>query len=473
MGVICHGQDSTNENELIRNINNNPIFLEKKTLDKIIKIQKKCRYFLSKKKLLNLKKSSKEDIFKELDTKKLIDFNKILECKSEIYYNKLIFSNKIKPFEELIKENKDIQKKLDLIKNNSFNFPFYVQDSEDKVYKGSWNFNKNYHGYGIIYEFNSKKERDSKTEGIFEDGFLNGFGRIFLSNDEMLIGEFKYNKLNGSGEYYRNDGSIYKGGFFDGLPQGNGEEIFNNGSTFTGFYLAGKKKHGKFLWKNGNFYQGDFFNDMFHGYGIYKWGGVNEGGGRTYEGNWKDGKMEGKGKLMFVDGSYYEGEFVEGKKWGKGIYVWNKEKYYDGEWKNDKQNGYGVYYKNGNKLKGYWVKGKIISNYKKANKNLVNISPENKHKTIEGAKNLSTNEGGNNNDINMISICTSPFNTIRSEIQEANLKKLKKNNTHVYISKKIKGKKFLGTVKKNNDFNNNNNINNKEENIVNNINNIK
>ena len=99
---------------------------------------------------------------------------------------------------------------------------------------------------------------------------------------------------------------------------------------------------------------------------------------------WKKGKIEEKGKLVLIDGSYYDGEFIEGKKSGKGLYVWNKEKYYDEEWKNDKRNGYEVYYKNWNKLKGFWVNGKLISNYKKLNNNnnIYIISPDNKHRTI-------------------------------------------------------------------------------------------
>ena len=117
----------------------------------------------------------------------MIDYNKILECKSEQYYNKLLSSKKIQPFEELLKKNKFIQKKLSLIDKYSFNFPFNVEISEDKIYKGSWNYNKKFHGYGIIYEFNSQKEKDSKTEGIFNEGLLNSFGRIFLSNEEMIM----------------------------------------------------------------------------------------------------------------------------------------------------------------------------------------------------------------------------------------------------------------------------------------------
>ena len=446
MGVICHGP-SVNFEKDITKVNIRRIFLEKKTLEKIIKIQRNYKRHKSKHHLLSLRKELKEKIFNELDEKKLIDLNKILESKSEQYYNKLISSKKIRPFEELIKMYKNTQKELDLINNNSFIFPFNVEISEEKIYKGSWSFNKNFHGYGVLYEFNYEKKKDSKTEGIFNEGSLNGLGRIFLSNEEMLIGDFIFNKLNGSGQYFRNDGSIYKGSFFDGLPQGNGQEIFKNESRFTGFYLAGKKKHGKFLWKNGNFYQGDFHDDLFHGYGVYKWG--NE---RTYEGNWKEGKMDGKGKLVLVDGSYYDGEFVKGKKSGKGLYVWNKEKYYDGEWKNDKQNGYGVYYKNGTKIKGFWISGKLISNYNKLNNNnIMYISPDNKHmRNIDEDKNMRTTEYKLKA---MISDGSSPHNNMKSESKNSNDKKnqLKRNNTHIYISKKINNK-HLSNIKKNINF---------------------
>ena len=80
---------------------------------------------------------------------------------------------------------------------------------------------------------------------------------------------------------------------------------------------------------------------------------------KTYDGNWINGKMNGKGKFTYQDGSYYEGEFVNGKKNGYGIYKWDNDKYYEGKWKNDKQNGYGVYYDKNKVIKGFWVDGKI------------------------------------------------------------------------------------------------------------------
>ena len=52
--------------------------------------------------------------------------------------------------------------------------------------------------------------------------------------------------------------------------------------------------------------------------------------GSSYEGEFCNGKREGKGTYYFINGNKYEGDFKDGKKEGKGI----------------------MYYKNGNKYEG-------------------------------------------------------------------------------------------------------------------------
>ena len=42
--------------------------------------------------------------------------------------------------------------------------------------------------------------------------------------------------------------------------------------------------------------------------------------GAKYEGEYKDGVKEGKGKLEFADGSWYLGEFSLNEIEGKGVY---------------------------------------------------------------------------------------------------------------------------------------------------------
>ena len=59
-----------------------------------------------------------------------------------------------------------------------------------------------------------------------------------------------------------------------------------------------------------------------------------------YIGDIIDGKKQGKGKLIFIDGSYYEGNFKDDLFNGKGIYVRN-DSIYKGDFLNGKKNGKG------------------------------------------------------------------------------------------------------------------------------------
>ena len=333
--------------------NNNYSTIIKSSPKEILIIQRNIRILLSKIKVENYIKKQSKKLLKQLDEKKLLNTEIITNSKSEKHYQNLLNSNKIKPFSEYINRNPKLVSKLSIMSKYNIKIPFYIVISNKEAYKGSLNLNKQYHGYGIIYQFNNITEKERRIEGIFTNGILNGYGRIIISDEEMLRGDFALNKLNGIGEYHRKDGSLYLGTFYCGHPQGNGRETFKDGSFFEGYYVKGKKKYGKYEWKDKNSYQGNFDKDLFNGHGIYKWGDK-----KKYEGNWKDGKMNGKGKLTFLDGSYYDGEFVDGLKEGTGKYVWKSNIYY-GEWKNDKQNGYGIYYKDGKKIKGFWENGKL------------------------------------------------------------------------------------------------------------------
>lgn len=51
---------------------------------------------------------------------------------------------------------------------------------------------------------------------------------------------------------------------------------------------------GELIWPDGRVYTGHFRQNLQYGFGILKVPGAN---GSTYEGNWKDGKMNGYGVL--------------------------------------------------------------------------------------------------------------------------------------------------------------------------------
>jgi len=93
-----------------------------------------------------------------------------------------------------------------------------------------------------------------------------------------------------------------------------------------------------------------------NGYHIYK---IIKYGEYEYEGEMKDSKRDGYGKLILENGIYYIGQWKKGMKHGKGIlYNKNNSIIYEGDFENDKYNGYGkLILENGNYYIGQWKDG--------------------------------------------------------------------------------------------------------------------
>jgi len=70
--------------------------------------------------------------------------------------------------------------------------------------------------------------------------------------------------------------------------------------------------------------------DCVNGKGIYLYSN-----GEKYEGQFKNGKRHGRGRLNFPDSSKYIGQFKNGKRHGQGILNFPDGGYYIGEWKDD------------------------------------------------------------------------------------------------------------------------------------------
>jgi len=66
--------------------------------------------------------------------------------------------------------------------------------------------------------------------------------------------------------------------------------------------------------------------------------------GAEYEGQWnQEGKKDGRGIQIWVDGSLYEGYWNNDKANGRGRLIHADGDVYTGEWKDDKAHGYGCY----------------------------------------------------------------------------------------------------------------------------------
>lgn len=81
--------------------------------------------------------------------------------------------------------------------------------------------------------------------------------------------------------------------------------------------------------------------------------------GDSYEGEFADGQMTGKGTYYYQDGTKYTGDFLNGKRNGQGIlYNADNKEIYDGGWKEGFFNGKGMYYfPNGGVYEDTWENG--------------------------------------------------------------------------------------------------------------------
>lgn len=69
-------------------------------------------------------------------------------------------------------------------------------------------------------------------------------------------------------------------------------------------FNEGKKNgKGKFMWHDGSFYEGDFMEGLFHGFGTYYF----KESEKTYTGQFADGKLEGEGEMVWNDNRLYTG----------------------------------------------------------------------------------------------------------------------------------------------------------------------
>ncbi len=94
---------------------------------------------------------------------------------------------------------------------------------------------------------------------------------------------------------------------------------------------------GSLRWSDGAFYRGEFQRGLMHGYGVLEYGN-----GEYYEGEFRDGVEHGKGVLTYANGDRVEGNFVRGRVTGAGVLSYTNGDRYEGEFKGNLFDGSGA-----------------------------------------------------------------------------------------------------------------------------------
>ena len=143
----------------------------------------------------------------------------------------------------------------------------------------------------------------------------------------------------------------YEGGWKDDLHHGQGKLTRVNGQWELCMFAKGEVveildsgtaledgRHEDIEYPNGDKYSGSFNGGKMNGPN----GKMKYKDGRTFAGDWKDGKRHGFGKMTFHDGRTFDGQWKQDKIDGPGgVMSYPDGRTYRGDWKDNKKHGTG------------------------------------------------------------------------------------------------------------------------------------
>lgn len=131
--------------------------------------------------------------------------------------------------------------------------------------------------------------------------------------------------------------------------------VYADGALYEGDWKDGKPDgFGRMTYSNGDFYAGEWRCGIEHGNGTFI-----ENDGDSYAGKFLRGKREGHGTLYLKGGGCYYGNFKNDKFDGFGIRYYNESQKYVGYWKQDYKSGIGTLYSDSGIIYGRWEDGAI------------------------------------------------------------------------------------------------------------------
>ncbi|XP_021099246.1 MORN repeat-containing protein 1 isoform X2 [Heterocephalus glaber] len=168
-------------------------------------------------------------------------------------------------------------------------------------------------------------------------------------------GEWKGGKKHGHGKLLFKDGSYYEGEFVDGEIMGRGcQHLTWSGNTYSGQFVLGEPQgHGVMTYGAGGRYEGELCRGLREGQGV-----LVDPDGQVYQGSFHDNKRHGWGQMLFRSGDEYEGDWIRDGRQGHGVLRFADGSTYKGQWHSDVFSGLGsLAHCSGVTYCGLWING--------------------------------------------------------------------------------------------------------------------
>ena len=161
--------------------------------------------------------------------------------------------------------------------------------------------------------------KEGEYTGEVVDGLLQGYGEMKFNNYDTYEGDWEAGKMHGFGKYNfwdrKKDRYVahYEGWFSHGVREGKGKMVYSNRDVYQGYWQNNMRTGNGVCWfADGSIFHGIWkFDKMVRG--VYR-----KKDGLLYDGELKDGKFNGYGKLYWPSGKWFEGLFVDNKPY-KGV----------------------------------------------------------------------------------------------------------------------------------------------------------
>lgn len=174
-----------------------------------------------------------------------------------------------------------------------------------------------------------------------------------LPNGDVYVGSFSGHVPHGSGKYLWKDGCMYEGEWRRGRASGKGKFSWPSGASYEGEFRSGRMEgFGCFIGSDGDVYRGSWVGDRKQGYGEKRYAN-----GDYYEGTWRRNLQDGNGRYVWRNGNQYVGDWRAGVMSGRGVLILANRNRYDGNWENGVPKGQGVFtWPDGSCYIGSWSK---------------------------------------------------------------------------------------------------------------------